>query len=256
MKALVFDMDDTLVVEMATAEAVFLETCEWARKRFGIDPGDLHATLRETCRSLWRNAPARQYCVDVGISSWEGLWGDFLGDDENLQALRAWAPHYRQISWHGALLKHGVDDSDFAGMLAAHFKENRPKRHIVYEDVYSELPRLGQVYKLGLLSNGAPDVQRTKIEGSGIEQYFEAIVISGEMGFGKPDTRVFDAILNRLGAQPAEATMIGNSLKSDVAGAQAAGMRAIWLNRDGKPRDDSIIPDREIKSLYELGGAL
>ena len=172
MKALVFDMDDTLVVEEASAEAAFLETCELARVRYGMDPRDLHATLRETCRSFWHQAPARAYCLEIGISSWEALWARFLGEDENLRVLREWAPSYRQNSWYHALRSHAVDDQEFAGKLALAFSENRRKRHIVYDDVKPVLEALSRVFRLGLLSNGVPDVQREKIEGSGIGEYF------------------------------------------------------------------------------------
>ena len=78
MKALIFDLDDTLVVEEASAEAAFLETCELAKVRYGINPQDLHATLRQTCRNLWHDSPARAYCLEIGISSWEGLWARFV----------------------------------------------------------------------------------------------------------------------------------------------------------------------------------
>ena len=111
---------------------------------------------------------------------------------------------------------------------------------------------LGGAFKLGLLSNGAPDLQREKIDGSGIGKYFSEITISGEVGFGKPHRRIFETILNRLKVQPEEATMIGNSLRSDIEGAQVLGMKTVWLNRDGKQPDESIVPDMEITSLEEV----
>jgi len=252
MKALIFDMDDTLVVEEASAEAAFLETCALAKVRYGIDPRDLHATLRETCRTFWRRSPARVYCVHIGISSWEALWARFLGEDENLRILRKWAPIYRQDSWYHALRRYGVDDPEFAGELALAFPKKRRKRHVVYDDVEPALEALGRAFRLGLLSNGVPDLQREKIEGSGIEKYVVEIVISGEVGVGKPDPRIFEIILNRLGIQPQEAVMVGNSLRSDIGGAQAVGMKAVWLNRDGKSRDESVVPDLEIRGLEEL----
>jgi putative hydrolase of the HAD superfamily len=72
------------------------------------------------------------------------------------------------------------------------------------------------------------------------------------VGIGKPDRRVFDMLLERLKTNPETCVMIGNSLTSDVGGAQSAGMRAVWVNRSGKTRDNSIVPDWEISSLDEL----
>ncbi len=251
-KALVFDMDDTLVVEKASAEAAFLTTCELAKSRYGIEPADLHATLRETCRGIWHASPVRAYCVEIGISSWEALWARFEGADERLRILREWSPTYRHDSWHEALGRHGIDDTDLAHELAEVFPIHRRKLHVVYDDVRPALGHFRRIFQLGLLTNGAPDLQREKIAGSGIAEYFDEIVISGEVGVGKPNPRIYETMLSRLAVTPDEVLMIGNSLSSDVQGPQAVGMKTVWLNRSGHPRDDTIIPDHEITSLTEL----
>jgi len=251
-KALIFDLDDTLVVEKASAEAAFLQTCELARQRYGIDPAALHATLRRTCRSIWHNSPARAYCVEIGISSWEGLWGRFHGRDENLQILRAWGPRYRLESWLQTLREHGVDDEAFATELAETFPTHRRELHVVYEDVRPTLEYFGRSHRLGLLTNGASDLQREKIEGAGIARYFDDIVISGDVGVGKPNPRIYEIMLSRLNATPHQAVMIGNSLTSDVAGPQRVGMKAVWVNRAGHAPSDGIAPDLEVSNLNEF----
>jgi putative hydrolase of the HAD superfamily len=252
MEALIFDMDDTLVVEETSAEDAFLETCKLAEERFAINSEEFHATIRETCRELWHESPARAYCLEIGISSWEGLWARFEGNDPNLKILREWGPIYRLNSWHNALKKYGVDNIEFAAQLADAFGKNRRKRHVLYHDVEPFLVEFSKLYRLGLLSNGAPDLQREKIDGTRIGGYFTEIVISGEVGCGKPDHRIYELILYRLGIRPERAMMIGNSLKSDIKGAQAIGMKAAWLNRNGKSHDESIIPDLEVSNLREL----
>ena len=95
IKALIFDLDDTLVVEQASAEAAFIETCELVKIKYGINPHKLHNTVRDSCRKIWHQSPARQYCLDIGISSWEGLWAKFIGKNSELQILQKWAPTYR-----------------------------------------------------------------------------------------------------------------------------------------------------------------
>jgi len=251
-KALIFDMDDTLIVEEASAEAAFLQTCELARTRYGIEPRELHATVRRTCRRLWHASPARAYCVEIGISSWEALWARFEGEDGPLKILREWAPTYRRDSWHEALRHHAVSDLEFALELAETFPLHRRKLHIVYEDVRPALEHFRRFLRLGLLTNGASDLQREKLAGAGIAGYFDQVVISGDLGIGKPNPRIYEVMLSRLAVTAREAVMIGNSLDSDIQGAQAVGMKAIWLNRAGAPRDDSVVPDSEIRTLAEL----
>jgi putative hydrolase of the HAD superfamily len=252
INALIFDLDDTLVVEEASAEAVFIETGELAQAGYGLDPRALHTTLRKACRELWYASSSHPYCKRVGISSWEGLWAEFTGSDPNLKELRDWAPAYRFESWRTALRNHGIDDQELAAELAETFPRLRRQKHIIYPDTAPALEQLAGNYALGLLTNGAPDLQRRKIEGAGIAAYFDQVLISGEIGIGKPDPRVFEMLLARLDARAETTLMIGNSLTSDVQGGQGAGLRAVWVNRAGKSRDDSIIPEWEIARLDEL----
>jgi putative hydrolase of the HAD superfamily len=59
-------------------------------------------------------------------------------------------------------------------------------------------------------------------------------------------------MLSRLGVAAEETVMVGNSLKSDVGGAQAVGMKAVWINRTRKAQSNNIVPDLEVSSLGEL----
>jgi len=252
-KAMIFDLDDTLVVEKDSAAAAFEATCQLAAQRYDLDPAALHAAVRETCRELWYNhCPARSYVVQIGISSWEALWSRFEGDNEHLAALRAWASNYRRDSWHHALQTHGVDDIDLAGELAQTFPTHRRQRHVVYDDVRPALERLKQDYRLALLTNGASDLQREKIAGAGIGAYFEEILVAGDIGIAKPHPRLFETMLARLSVKPEEAVMLGDSQSKDIQGAQAVGMKAIWVNRKNTPRRDDITPDLEVKNLEDL----
>lgn len=253
MNSLVFDLDDTLVVEVGSADAAILETGSLAESKHGIQPQELLATIKRACKDLWYNHnPERAYCVQIGISSWEALWAEFIGPDERLETLRDWSPRYRRTSWCNALREFGIDDEPLALELAGAFIENRRKRHVPIDGALSLLQTLRESYPLGLLTNGTPDLQWRKIEGAGIRGYFEEIVISGEFGVAKPDPRIFDETLSRLGASAGSAMMIGNSLRSDIGGAQAVGMKTVWVNSAGKTRDDSVVPDHEIGDVSEL----
>ena len=79
--AVIFDLDDTLVVEEPGAVAAYMEICKQAKQHCGVDADKLYAIVREIARDIWRQSPARPYCVKTGISSWEGLVARFEGDN-------------------------------------------------------------------------------------------------------------------------------------------------------------------------------
>ena len=163
------------------------------------------------------------------------------------------APTYRKNSWQEALRQCGFgDDEILARELGETFIRERRKRHIVYDDVLPTLEHFRQRCSLGLLTNGAPDLQRAKLEESGLGFFFDTIVVSGDVGFGKPDPRIFKLILARLNAKPEASVMVGNSLKSDVSPAKEIGMMTVWVNREGKVGDKSIVPNAEVADLAKL----
>lgn len=252
MEVVVFDLDDTLVVEEESARVVFTATCRLAHDRCGIDSEQLQAPARRSCRALWHAFREYPYCLSVGIGSWEGLWAEFLGESRNLEALREWAPTYRVDSWRNALKQCGVDDAALAAELAGVFVNERRKLHKVYDDVFPVLDLLRGTCRLGLLTNGAPDLQRRKMAGAGLAGVFEEAVISCDVGIGKPDERVSEVLLSRFGVRSDACVMVGNSLKSDIRPAQAIGMKGVWVNRAGSTGDTEVTPDREVQMLAEL----
>lgn len=252
VEATVFDLDDTLVVEEPSAVAAFMEVCRQAEQRCGVEADRLCVAVRESARNLWRNSPARPYCIEIGIGSWEGLWAQFEGDDLNPRVLREWARSYRLDTWNNAPMKCGIVDSVLASQLADAFFQNRRQHHVLYDDVVPCLDELSRLFPLALLTNGVPDLQREKIDTTGIAKYFTEITISGEVGYGKPDHRIYQLALTRLGAKPKSTWNIGDSLERDVLGAKAVGIRAVWVNRHGISRDESIVPDLEVSNLGQL----
>jgi putative hydrolase of the HAD superfamily len=252
MQVLIFDMDDTLVIEETSVNEAFIETCQQVETIHGIKAVELHIAVRQEARKIWHQAPVRQYCLNVGISSWEGLNGRFDGDSTELRILREWIPGYQLKSWNNALMKFGINDTDLALSLSALYIKNRSERHLLFDDTKSCLDELSRFYNLALLTNGAADIQREKLESTGISKYFAEIIISGEVGYGKPDVRIFQLMASRLNAAPEQTWMIGNSLNSDISGAKASRMKTAWVNRTGKARDNTLIPDLEVRDLKQL----
>ena len=94
--ALLFDLDDTLVVEEPAAAAAFLATAQVAARRYDVDPAVLARRRVPRARDFWRAGPAYAYGEDtLGMSSWEALWCRWEGDGAEVRACREWAAGYR-----------------------------------------------------------------------------------------------------------------------------------------------------------------
>ena len=86
-------------------------------------------------------------------------------------------------------------------------------------------------YRLFAASNSFAHLQRSRLEHAGILHYFEDTYISMDIGYDKPDIRFYQEALRRCGLQPKEVLMIGDSMTTDVLGAQAAGIDALFFDR-------------------------
>lgn len=117
-------------------------------------------------------------------------------------------------------------------------------------ETLAELRRRG--HRLGLLTNGGARLQRAKIERYDLAPLFDAIRVEGEVGIGKPFPEAFAGALAALGADGESAAMIGDDLEADVAGAQAAGLLAIWVDHRERGPRAGVRPDRVVRALAEL----
>jgi putative hydrolase of the HAD superfamily len=105
-----------------------------------------------------------------------------------------------------------------------------------------------------IVTNNVAAEQYQKIDACGLGPYVDAIVISEEAGVAKPDPRIFELALARLGCAPHTAVMVGDAWNTDITGARAAGIRPIWFNRAGAASPDSAVP--EIHSLEPTGSVV
>ncbi len=111
--------------------------------------------------------------------------------------------------------------------------------------------------QIGVITNGPADVQRAKVNLLGIEALVDFIIVSGEFGVHKPDPAIFREALRIGGAQPDEAIYIGDSAVYDVAGARAAGIAVVWVNRDGELwTGTGDAPTNEIRNIAEIAQAI
>lgn len=255
-RALLFDLDDTLMVEESAAVAAFEATAQFAAGSHDVDVAALAGAARTRARELWRATPTHPWSVHVGIASWEGLWCRFEGNNPNIRWLREWSPTYRREAWRHALADQQVDDADLAEELGERFAAERRLRHQVFADVAAVLGDLSGSHTLALVTNGASCLQREKLAASGLRDLFDVVVVSAECGVAKPDPSIFTHTLAQLGMEAQHAIMIGDSLSRDVDGAIAAGLAGVWVNRSGRPRPDDRPDPLEIASLRDLPNTL
>lgn len=97
--------------------------------------------------------------------------------------------------------------------------------------------------RIGIVTNNFTAEQRNKMEACGLAEFVDLLTTSEEAGCAKPDPEIFRIALNRLGCDPNEAAMVGNSWEIDVIGGLNAGVRAVWFNRQGitKPGAQDVI---------------
>lgn len=109
---------------------------------------------------------------------------------------------------------------------------------------------LAKGYTLCAATNGLMRTQERRVAALGGR--IKHLFCSEGMGVVKPMKAYFDEVLRVTGAKPGQCLMVGDSLTSDIAGAAAAGMRTVWVNRSGKTRRSGVRADYEIRDLNEL----
>ena len=118
------------------------------------------------------------------------------------------------------------------------------------------LSALSEGYRLFAVSNGTSCVQKGRIARTGIARFFEAIFLSEELGYPKPDPRFFDRCFAAVpDLSRADVVLVGDSLSSDIQGGKNAGLPTVWFNPRGLD-PGGIRPDRTVTTLSGIPGAV
>ncbi len=253
VKAIFFDLDDTLLWDQQSVKEAFRETSERAAELIGSDCSGLELAVRDEARKLYSEYAIYPFTQMIGINPFEGLWGHFDDPGEDFQQLKEIAPRYQQEAWMRGLARLGIDDPALGKELARYFPEARKRNPILYDDSLSVLAQLKKRFDLLLLTNGSPSLQQIKLKITPeIAPFFDHIIISGAFGRGKPDAAIFEHALSKYGYAPDDVLMVGDNPLTDILGAERAGIPSVWLNREQKAPHASVAATYEIGSLTEL----
>ena len=158
--------------------------------------------------------------------------------------------HYEQLILRGAGLDVSAALAESVWLVCA----TVPKSFALFGDVAPTLAKLKEMgLATGVLSNLQEDLAPIVAE-LGLAPHLDVLVTSKEVGAEKPDPRMFDAALQKVGVLPGEAVHVGDQYHSDVRGAEAVGMNAVLLDRGGWHPDKTDCP--RVTSLTELADLL
>ncbi|MBM7646213.1 putative hydrolase of the HAD superfamily [Scopulibacillus daqui] len=253
MKAVFFDLDDTLLWDSKCIKEAFETTCTIAADKIGIDPETIEKHVRNKARTIYAEYDVYPFTKMIGINPFEGLWGTFHDGTLEFPELERIAPEYQIRVWTESLQELGMNDGHLGKTLAGIFKETRQQLAYLYPDTLDVLRHLKEEYRLVLITNGAPTLQNQKLTSAHeLPPFFEKIVISGDFGKGKPDPALFEYVLSETGLNHKEAVMVGDNLNADIKGANAVGMKSIWINHHGAAAPGDNQPTYEVKRLKDV----
>ncbi|XP_013932111.1 PREDICTED: N-acylneuraminate-9-phosphatase [Thamnophis sirtalis] len=233
IKALFFDLDNTLIDTVSASRAAIAEVIRILQYEY-------HYTEREADMVCERfQAKLSKECFDPSKISITNL---------------------RIQHWEGAIqeVKGGTANQKLARECYFLWKTTRLEHLTLTKETRKILRGLKKVAPLLLLTNGDTETQREKIEACACQEFFDAIVVGGEQKEEKPSPSIFLHCCELLGVQAEDCVMIGDSLDTDIQGGLNAGLKAtIWINKTGiVPKETSPIPHYTISSLLDLPGLL
>ncbi|MDA1874201.1 HAD-IA family hydrolase [Bacillus cereus group sp. BY112LC] len=215
-KAMLFDLDDTLLDRDKAVEALFLIVLEKCYE-------NVDGAAKSNMLQKFKEYDKREYGISNKTTVLESLFDEFT-------------PRYR-------LPRNYIQDF---------WNNNFPRCFSIDQNTIHFLNQIKKHFKVGIITNGSTQRQKTKIFNTNLNRYFETIIISEEVGFSKPDKRIFELALNELNLQPENTLFVGDDLEKDIAGPQNANIKGVWFNPQKIKNTTKIQPYAEINNLDSL----
>lgn len=231
-EAVFFDLDDTLIAFDAVSDLIWkMVIDEYAEINPKVKSNVLMGTIK--AKSNW-------------------YWSDTERHTKGRNNLKETRRKIVQIAFKELNLP-----SEDAVRLADKYDSERTENIHLFPGVVEVLEVfIKKGVKLVLITNGEGSIQRYKIKKLNLERYFKDIFIEGELGFGKPDKRVFEMALEASGSDRERVVMVGDKLEWDIRGAMGAGIASVWCDykKEGLPSGCADKPDHIIHDISELPG--
>jgi putative hydrolase of the HAD superfamily len=244
IRAVVFDLFDTLV------DLRYEDLPRQELDGHSVPPTtkDLHAALAQRAEVEFGAFAAALREVDRELRDVRFAEGRELPTEERFAAL---------------VKRLGLDDGELPAILTAVHMGMLRSTVSVPDHHVDLLASLGRRVRLGLCSNFSHSETALGIlEGAGLRGYLDAVVISDAVGFRKPRSEIFEAVLGELDVAPEEMLHVGDNLHADVAGASAVGIRTAWVTRRIDEPEQRLQdhagpwPDVTIRDLAEIPALL
>jgi putative hydrolase of the HAD superfamily len=235
-RAILFDLDDTIVQAYGRPNGAWLAAAEaFAADLQPLTPSMVTDAIVAYARVFWADAEQHRH--------WR---------------LQLFSARRRVVEGAIAALAaqgHKVPSDQTCWALADRFSHDREAKVCLYPDALEVVDALHtRGVRLALVTNGASDLQRAKIDRFDLARRFHHVQIEGEHGFGKPEERAYRHAMETLGVGPHETWMVGDNLEWEVAAPQLLGIHAIWYDSAGLgvPAGSAVKPDRIVQRLSEL----
>ncbi len=230
-RVLLLDLDDTILDDSGQVHECWSAACASHADRLApLDAAMVADAIRKTSRWYWADAERHRA-------------GRLVLDAARREVVRL------------ALVELGIGDQLLAASIGDNYTHRRDVGMTPLPEAIDTVRWLRDSgRRLALLTNGAGPAQRKKIVRFGLAELFDAILIEGEMGFGKPDARVYHHALAALQVRPSDAWMVGDNLEFDVHAPQKLGISGVWIDIRGRELTESphVSPNHIIGSLSQL----
>jgi putative hydrolase of the HAD superfamily len=240
LRVIFFDLDETLVDQETAFEQAYQSTAEWlSREVIQVEPNVVSKKMPVAAEQALSASPLMGTIRRCRFGGRDHLWGNPGSGGGATPAITLHVEAFRKAAWDLLLEGYPVAGRFVGQCLTTEL--NRRFRAAMFAalhpfpDVGPTLERLARQYKLAVITNGLGAAQREKLAHLGIDGHFHAVIASAEIGVGKPAREIFEAAIQAMDVNAANALMIGDSIEGDIEGASSCGIRALWMNRHGNP---------------------
>lgn len=219
-KTLLFDVDDTLL-DFGAAESAALRQL-FKDQKLTLTP-EMETHYKRFNKEQWWSYEAGKISRDELLNSRFSKFFKEYGQDVD-----------------GILL-----EKKFRGYLREGYQ--------LINGAFELIKDLESKYDLYIITNGVSETQDKRLRASGLHPLFKNVFVSDDIGYQKPRKEFFDYVFERIpNFTEKHSLVVGDSLGSDIKGAELAGLDSCWFNPERNPNDTTIMPTYEIRKLNEL----